>query len=257
MPTLTLVSKGGAAEAPVLLLGPSLGTGSGALWAPVIPVLAEDFRVITWDLPGHGASAPTSDSFSVDDLADAIAAELDHVIPDAARVHYAGVSLGGAVGLTLALRHAHRLERASIVASGAQLGTPQGWTDRAELVRASGTAAVRASSAERWFAPGFLDVEPEVADRLLTALGAVDDESYALCCEALAAYDVRAQLPAIRTPLLVAWGEFDVVAPEPTARTIVDAVADAAIVEIVGAAHLPPSERPSETLAALLGFHRG
>ena len=60
---------------------------------------------------------------------------------------------------------------------------------RAKLVRAEGTAAVVAGSAGRWFAPGFGDREPEVADQLLGALRATDDESYARACEALATFD--------------------------------------------------------------------
>ena len=67
----------------------SLGT-STILWEGVIPTLAADYRVVAWDLPGHGASPAASAPFTVEDLADAVAAAVGEPFL------YAGVSLGGA-----------------------------------------------------------------------------------------------------------------------------------------------------------------
>ena len=74
------------------------------------------YEVITPDLPGHGASPAASESFTVEELADAVADAVGEPFL------YAGVSLGGAVGLCLALRHPAQVRRAAILASGAKLG---------------------------------------------------------------------------------------------------------------------------------------
>ena len=246
-PAISLTAGVGPVAAPLVVLGPSLGT-STILWEDVIPALAADFRVVAWDLPGHGASPAASAPFTVEDLADAVAAAVGEPFL------YAGVSLGGAVGLCLALRHPGQVRRAAILASGAKLGEVEGWNDRAAQVRAQSTSSLIVASAQRWFAPDSIARRPELSGRLLHALQDTDDESYALCCDALAVYDVRQRLGEIRMPVLAAWGEHDGVAPEAKSAEIVAGVVDGAIVQIADAAHLPPAEQPDAVAAVLKDF---
>lgn len=247
VPAIAFTAPIGPAGAPLVVLGPSLGT-STLLWRSVIPALAAEYRVTAWDLPGHGASPAASAAFTVDDLADAVADGVDGPFL------YAGVSLGGAVGLTLALRHPSRVTRAAIIASGAQLGTAEAWHERAAQVRAQSTSSVIIGSAQRWFAPDSIARIPDLSGQLLHALQDADDESYARCCEALAGYDVRGALGQIRTPILALWGEHDVVAPEAKADEIADGVADGRALAVTDAAHLPPAEQPEAVVSALREF---
>jgi 3-oxoadipate enol-lactonase len=172
-------------DKPLLIVGPSLGTSS-VLWGQVGSLLGNDFDVVAWDLPGHGVSAAAAETFSVADLADAVVELVDSIAPGE-KFHYAGVSLGGATGLQLGIKHGDRLKSLSVQCSGAKLGTPEGWLERAETVRTQGTPVMIQGSAERWFAPGFMDREPEFSSRLLHSLRDADRFSYAFCCEALAA----------------------------------------------------------------------
>jgi 3-oxoadipate enol-lactonase len=242
---ISLTAPVGPEGAPLLVLGPSLGT-STILWDDVVPLLADDYRVAAWDLPGHGGGPVARDAFTVAALADAVAA----AVPDDTFL-YAGVSLGGATGLELALRHGDRVRAAAIVASGAQLGDPAAWADRAAQARAQSTSSLIIASAQRWFAPDSIARRPELTGRLLHALQDADDDSYARCCEALAAYDVRSSLGAIDVPVLAAWGAFDAVAPEAKAVEIAEGVRDGRVARIDDAGHLPPAEQP-EAVAALL-----
>ena len=176
--------------APVLIAGPSLGTSAAALWSAAATAL-EQFTVIAWDLPGHGLSPAATEPFSVADLSDSVAALVAGAraggdIADRQSVYYAGVSLGGAVGLQLGLDHAASFEGVAVLCSGAKIGDADGWAGRAETVRNQGTPAVLTGSAERWFAPGFIDREPAVSAALLHSLQDADRFSYAFCCEALA-----------------------------------------------------------------------
>ena len=251
IPAIRLTAPVGPDSAPLLVLGSSLGT-SAILWENVIPLLATRWRVTAWDLPGHGTSPAATAPFTVADLADAVAAGARALT--GGPVLYAGVSLGGAVGLELALRHPDLLSAAAIVASGAQVGNPQLWHERAATVRAQSTSALVISSAQRWFAPGSIEREPDLTGRLLHVLQDADDESYALCCEALADFDVRSRLGEIGTPILALWGEHDVVTPEPKAREIAAGVRAGAAAAVAGAAHLPPAEVPAATAEALTAF---
>lgn len=242
---ISLTAPVGREGAPLVVLGPSLGT-STILWDDVVPLLVDDYRVAAWDLPGHGAAPVARAPFTVADLADAVAA----AVPDETFL-YAGVSLGGATGLELAVRHGDRMRAAAIVASGAQLGDPAAWAERAAQARTQSTSSLLIGSAQRWFAPESIARRPELTGRLLHVLQDADDDSYARCCEALAAYDVRGELGRIEIPVLAAWGEFDAVAPEAKAVEIAEGVQHGRVARIDDAGHLPPAEQP-EAVAALL-----
>lgn len=251
VPNIALTAPVGPAGAPLLVLGPSLGT-STILWETATPALRARYRITAWDLPGHGASPAATEPFTVGELADAVAQAVREL--GEGPVLYAGVSLGGATGLELGLRHPGLVRALGIVASGAQLGDPAGWHERAATVRAQSTSVLIIPSAQRWFAPDSMRREPDLSGRLLHALRDADAESYALCCEALAGYDVRARLGELRMPVLAVWGEHDAVAPQAKAEEIAAGVADGRAVEIADAAHLPPAEQPAATAAALNAF---
>lgn len=237
-------------DKPLVVVGPSLGT-STLLWSQAGALLGNDVDVVAWDLPGHGISPAATEPFSVAELADAVAGLVDSIAPGA-RFHYAGVSLGGATGLQLGIKHGERLKSLSVQCSGAKIGTPEGWLERAETVRAHGTGVIIQGSAQRWFAPGFMEHQPDLSSRLLHNLRDADRFSYAFCCDALAAYDVRDQLGTIRVPTQAIAGALDSVAPPSLAQETVEGItagggtASAATLE--GVAHLAPFEAPAHVV---------
>ncbi|TFB71933.1 4-carboxymuconolactone decarboxylase [Cryobacterium glaciale] len=241
--------RGPAPAAPLVVLGSSLGTTT-SLWDGVVGPLAETYRVLRFDLPGHGASPAASHPFTLAGLADAVIALVDSV--GGGSFHYAGISLGGAVGLELAVRHPDRLLSLGVICSGPKIGTPEGWRERAAQIRGSGTPSVVVSSAQRWFAPGFLERDTAAGSAALNELSAVNDESYALCCEALADYDATDAVGGIHTPVLCASGEFDVATPTDILVNLAASIPAARHELIRGAAHLPALERPAEVAALLL-----
>ena len=114
----------GDSAKPLLMLAHPLGM-TQAVWDDMLPALLNSFRVLTWDLPGHGASAAwpeASDQITPEDLAQealtlATAAE-------AQRFHFAGTSIGGVIGQQLVSKHADRLLSATLTNTGAVIGTP-------------------------------------------------------------------------------------------------------------------------------------
>ncbi|CAL9384660.1 Putative aminoacrylate hydrolase RutD [Streptomyces sp. enrichment culture] len=234
----------GAPTAPPLLLGPSLGT-SYALWDKVAPELSAGHRVIRWDLPGHGGSAAEliKPGATVGDLAALVLALADSLGVE--RFAYAGVSLGGAVGLHLAVHHPERLSSLAVICSSAHFNGSRPWEERAALVRREGLAGLAEGADARWFTPGF--TVPELVRDHREA----DPEAYAACCDALAAFDLRDRLAGIGVPTLLIAGRDDPATPPAHLREIADAVPDATLVEIPGASHLAPAERPEAVLSAL------
>lgn len=247
-------------DRPLLVVGPSLGTAATVLWGTTAGLLANDYDVVAWDLPGHGVSPKASEPFAVADLAAAVVTLVDSIAPGTT-FHYAGVSLGGATGLQLGVAHGDRVKSLSIQCSGAKIGTPEAWLDRAELVRAQGTPVLIQGSAERWFAPGFMDRDPELSSRLLHSLRDTDPTSYAFCCEALAAYDVRTHLAGIKVPTQAVAGAADTVVPPSFAEEIAAGITagggTANAVTLEGVAHLAPAEAPAhvaELVRSLIGW---
>jgi 3-oxoadipate enol-lactonase len=232
---------------PLLVVGPSLGT-STVLWTETAALLGDEYDVVAWDLPGHGISPAATEGFDMAELADAVVDLVDSVSPGA-NFHYAGVSLGGATGLQLGIKHGDRLRSLSVQCTGAKIGTPEGWLERAETVRAQGTPVMIQGSAQRWFAAGFMDRQPEVSSRLLHALRDSDRFSYSFCCEALAAFDVREQLGSITVPTQAIAGVEESVAPPSFAEAVVSGITAGggfAVVETLhGVAHLAPAEAPA------------
>jgi 3-oxoadipate enol-lactonase len=240
---------GEAGRGDLLVVGPSLGTSVEALWGGAAPLLADRFEVLGWDLPGHGRSRATRTPFTIRDLAVAVHAMTHPLVSGRRHVLYAGVSLGGTLALELATRPSDFTGLACI-ASAARIGDPAGWHQRAALVRAAGTPVLVSAAAERWFAPGFLERDPATANRLLLSLSDTDAESYALACEALAAYDLRGHLTDVSVPLVVAPGEHDVVVtPDQAGETA--AAAGARLHVMTGCGHLPPAEDPAGTAQLL------
>ncbi|WP_394618113.1 alpha/beta fold hydrolase [Lentzea sp. JNUCC 0626] len=220
----------------LLVVGPSLGTSVDQLWRACAQVLGPEVEVIGWDLPGHGHGKPVGEAFTVADLADEVSARTV-ALANGRPTGYAGVSFGGAVGFELASRDQGPFDGVVTIGAARRIGTPQMWWDRAAVVRRAGTAVMVSGSAQRWFAPGFVERSPDVAGGLLRALVEVDDESYARACEALAGFEAGAAV----TPVRVLMGEHDVVVP-----------LDGADLVLAGCGHLPPAEAPELVARVLL-----
>ncbi|MQW77563.1 4-carboxymuconolactone decarboxylase [Nocardioides sp. dk4132] len=254
---LTAVRLGGRPGMPLLILGPSLGTTAQTLWSPVAPALARDFQVVAWDLPGHGTNSMVPEGpITIADLAAGVLALVDGmgegIHPPT--FHYAGESVGGAVGLQLALDAPQRVESATLICTAARLGNAAGWQERAEKVLASGTEMLVPGATERWFAPGFVERHPGRASSVLHALGDAVDEGYAAVCGALAGYDLRDRLPEVEVPLLAVAGGRDVAAPPEVMRALAEGVRDGRLVVLEDVAHLAPLEDP-ESVARLVREH--
>ena len=245
------VVEDGPADAPVLVLGPSLGTDLG-LFDAQVSALADTHRVLRYDLRGHGRSPVVPGPYTVADLAGDVVAALDERGID--RFSYAGVSLGGAIGLQLAVMVPDRLARLIVMASAARFPDPPSWKARAERVRAEGTEFLVPSRIGAWVTPGFAEEQPAETERLLAMLRSTPPEGYAACCETIESFDVRDRLAEITAPTLVIAGADDPATPPDVVRAIADGIPDARFVVVPQASHLVSAEQPDAVTAEIRDF---
>jgi 3-oxoadipate enol-lactonase len=244
----------GPDDAPVLVLSPSLGTRA-TLWDAQLPRLAGTYRVLRHEHPGHTSVtgpgtglAPAPTAVSVADIAEGVVELLDELGVE--RASFCGVSLGGMVGMWLAVHAPERIDRLVLASTGARLGSPETYLERATLVRNEGTRPLVDGARERWFTAAFRDAP--AAQRILDELAAVPRDGYAACCEAVGRFDLRAELHRITAPTLVVHGDQDVVITPDIVDTLATRIAGAVVHELRPAAHLANVERADEFTDALL-----
>jgi 3-oxoadipate enol-lactonase len=241
----------GPADAPVLVLSHSLGTDL-TMWQPQMAELGRHFRVVRYDLRGHGGSPVPPGPYDMADMGADLVALLDRI--GAARAHLCGTSLGGMVSLWTAAHHPGRVERLVLCCTSAQLGPPEIWRQRAELVRASGIAAVADAALERWFTPAARAGRPELVAAMRATLAATPAAGYAECCGALERMDLRAELGAVAAPTLAIAAAEDPATPPEHLFRIADGIAGARAVVLSGCAHLASVEKADE-VTALIADH--
>jgi 3-oxoadipate enol-lactonase len=200
----------GPAGLPVLVLGNSLGT-SRMVWDRQVPAFGERFRLLRYELPGHGGAASPDGPIGIGDLGAGVLSLLNrHGIERAA---YCGISLGGMVGMWLAAHAPDRIGALGLVCTSAYLPPASGWQDRAAKVAAQGLGGVVEPSIGRWFTPSFAASEPALMASFAADLASADPAGYAACCLAIAGMDLRADLAGVKAPTLVISGADDQATP--------------------------------------------
>ena len=109
----------GPEDAPVVLFASSLGT-THAMWDAQAAALRGEYRVLRYDHRGHGGSPAPPGPYTVDELAGDVLELLDHLGIE--RAAFVGLSLGGAVGMSLALRAPGAVERLALCCTSRQFG---------------------------------------------------------------------------------------------------------------------------------------
>src|SRR3954469_14354339 len=240
----------GPADAPVLLLSNSLGTAL-EMWDPQIPAFAERFRVLRYDMRGHGRSPVPPGPYSIAELGRDVLALLDANRID--RVHFCGLSMGGMTGMWLGCHAPLRLEKLVLCNTSAQLGTPDQWDIRISIVQNEGMKGVAEGVIGRWFTPDFREREPEAVAKVRRMLLEPPPAGYAACCAAIRDQDQREAICAVPVPTLVVAGARDPATPPEHSRLIAGKIPGARVVEL-DTAHLSNIEASDRFTASVLEF---
>ena len=221
----------------VVLCG-SLGSSS-AMWDAQLPALSAHDLVLV-DHPGHGG-APLADVWGVADLARRVPGE---------RFSLVGLSLGGAVGMWLALHEPERIEKLVLVSTSARFGDPAMWEERAATVRADGLEAIVDTVLARWFTPSFR--ETPQAKKIAELIANTPVAGYVGCGQAIMKLNTTARLKDIKLPVLAVTGEADAAAAGT--RYIGEHIPGAKFVNIAQAAHITNLEQAEKFNQALRDF---
>ncbi|MGH6744938.1 3-oxoadipate enol-lactonase [Novosphingobium sp. PhB55] len=239
--------RDGRDHAPALVLLNSIGTDMD-LWDAVLPHLQDRFALLRIDTRGHGASVAEPGDFSMARLAEDVLAVADAA--GIARFSPAGVSLGGMIGMELALRAPQRMEKLVLVCTSATMDSAS-WNDRIGTVRTEGMAAIADLAMGRFLSDA---AAPALFESVRRQLLGMDPQGYAGCGAAIRDMDLGPRIPAIAAPTLVVTGTRDSSTPfAGHGEHLVQSIPGAAHVSLE-AAHLAPLEAPGALAGALASF---
>jgi 3-oxoadipate enol-lactonase len=240
----------GEPGAPLIVFSNSLGSTT-AMWERQAAALADRLRVVRYDHRGHGRSPVPPEPYDLADLgADALAL-LDRL--GAQRVHWCGLSLGGMVGMWLAINAPERIDRLVLCCTSAKLGPAQMWAERAATVREHGVDAIADAGLERWLTAGFREREPETTAQVRAMLASTPSVGYAGCCGVIERMDLLDRLGEIRAPTLVVAAAQDPATPPEHGERIAASVPGARLELIEDAAHLAAVEQPQAVTDLIAG----
>ena len=249
----------GPAEAPVITFAHALSLNARS-FEPQVIAFRDDYRVLRLDLRGHGKTDVDGAPFSIEDLADDIAALLDYL--DVRQTHFVGSSLGAMAGFAMAFNHAHRLFSLTFMASQGALPPERIKTARTTIEE------MRASNAT---SKTTLGTECEaMLERLLGDITEADNpKTFALLREILhnttlygqaRAYDAILdmnydhRLAEVLVPTLILAGAQDASTPPERMQMYKDAISGAHMEILDGAGHFPNLEKPIAFNDALRRF---
>lgn len=246
----------GETTSPLVILAHPLGM-TQAVWDDVLARLLPRYRVLTWDLPGHGASQgwAQGSEITTESLAAETLALADHA--GVSRFHFVGTSIGGAVGQQLLATHPERLASVLLTNTGAAIGTPDAWNTRAQRIREEGIAALADEIVPRWFAPKLIEAQPALASGWKVQMARNDGESYAKLCEMLGRTDFSGKLSGKKVSVSLLGGSEDMATPPETLKALAAECDDAPLSILEGIGHVPSVECPETFVEHLLNGMAG
>ena len=239
----------GKEGAPWLVLSHSLAC-SVRMWDPTVEAFKGSFRILNYDMRGHGASAAPSGAYTLDMLADDVVGLMKHLKIE--RATYMGLSIGGMIGQTLALRQTKLFDK-MVLADTSHAQPPEAqkqWDDRIKTAQTQGMKALVPPTMERWFTPAFR--ESPQAQQIAKLIADTPVAGYVGCAQAIMKLNTTPRLKEIKLPVLAIAGEADPSAPGT--KHIGENVPGAKLVMLKNAAHIANVEQPEKFNQALREF---
>jgi 3-oxoadipate enol-lactonase len=239
--------------APWLTFANSLVT-SLDMWDQQASALSSRYRVLRYDMRGHGGSDALRPPYRIEDLADDVLGLWNALGVE--RTHWVGLSLGGMVGIHLAARHPKRFR--CLVASDCRADANEAYqsvfTERIRITREQGMEGIVAPTLARFFTPGFAAANGSVIERFRAMIRTTNPDGHIGCCEAIKGLAEGASLPKLTVPTLFIGGEHDVGAAPDIMRPMAAVTPGACYVMLEGAGHISNIEAPERYLAAIEAF---
>ena len=223
---------------------------------PLAALLASTHQVIVLNLPGFGSSDPVHGS--LEDVADRIGAALQQLMLQQSPI-FIGNGFGGFVALLTAIRFPGLARKLVLADCGAVFTEPgrAAFRGMSAAVEQKGLAGIAPIAMLRLFSAEFQLANPELIAIRRERFLQTNIQTFHAACAQLAALDLRAQLPAVKVPVLVMVGEFDEATPPPMSRELAAGLPDARLKELAGCAHVPQLQEPQRFYDEIIGFIDG
>jgi len=243
----------GSEGAPAVVLGHALGSNSD-IWGYQLPLLTARFRVLVYDLPGHGESDPPVGQYSFDDLATDLATLLDHT--GVSRATLVGLSIGGMIAQHFASLFPDRLQALVLCSTGFQTDEAgkKIFEDRIAQVRQKGIEPQVDGSMSRWFTPQFVSDAPATIEWVRRMYRKTSPAGFISACRAIQELDTLDRLSRITAPTLLIPGELDPAFPVSVSGTMQSRIKNSELKVLAGAAHIGNVEHPHEFNEILFKF---
>lgn len=229
---------------------------SHQMWDPQLSALETDYRVIRYDVRGHGRSEVGDGQYHFEFFVDDLLALLDELKLE--QVVACGLSMGGYIALRAHERAPERFSALVLCDT-----RPEADSNEAKLKRAASMKSVRTQGVKAFadafvksvFAPRAFSEIPAAVEKIKSIILSNPTSGIRGTLLALASRtDSVASLARIQVPSLVIVGAEDSLTPPSVARSMHSMIPGARLVEIPGAGHLPNLEAPDAFNRALLDF---
>lgn len=237
-------------EGPDLVLIHGVGSHLSD-WSGVASRLKGKFRLLRFDLRGHGESGAPSGPYDIAMLTGDLVALMDEL--GIASAHIAGFSLGGLIAQSMALGHPERVNRLALLSTvaGRTAEERERVVGRLDFIANSHPADYFDQSVDRWFTPEFQQANPDIIAGRKKVVSSMDGEAYASAYHALAMTDFSGQISAIQAPTLVVTGEHDIGSNPRMAGFMAETIPDSRLMILPGLRHSILLQAP-DTVAELL-----
>lgn len=232
---------------------------SRASFAGLIPFLKKDFRCISYDLRGHGASPVPRPPYALDDLVEDLEALRQEL--GISKAHFAGHSLGGMIGPAYARRYPQHVLSLGLYSTAAFRTDDDAAKVKGVVaaMRTRGIPQVLEALKDRWFTPEFAARRPDIISRRMQQVIDTDPEVFLSVFDIYAETEMAPWLHEVRQPCLVLTGENDGGCNPRLNRQIAEALPDAELVILPVLRHailLEAAEQVAPPVLDFLNRHR-
>jgi 3-oxoadipate enol-lactonase len=241
----------GPDEGRVVLMSNSL-MSSYDMWDWTVPALSDRYRILRYDMRGHGRSATTPGPYSIAGLADDAAALLDRL--GIASAHFVGLSMGGMIGQQLGARYPGKVLSLALCDTASEMPPREMWEERLAIARAQGIPGLVEGTIKRWFTEPFIRRAPADIDKVRRMILGTGVEGYVACASAVRDMAQTTLLLRITAPTLVMTGRQDPACTVEQSTVLHRVIAGSQLRILEDAAHLSNIEQPGAFNRALREF---
>lgn len=243
----------GQPDGPAVMMGHSLGC-SLRMWDEQAKALESTFKVIRFDMRGHGLSDAPKGEYSFEMLGEDTRGLMD--LLNLETVQFVGLSMGGMIGQYLAIHHPNRIKTLVLCDTGPVMPDEAQpiWQQRMDQALEGGMAARVEETFSDWFTPAFLEKQPPALESVRQQLLSTPLDGYIGCIWALRRLNFIDRLKEISCPTLIIVGKEDMGTPVEVAEIMHQMIAGSEMTIIPDASHLSSVEQPEAFNAALVPF---